>query len=332
MLESKMMPFIWMRCPGSFKGPLIPVQNRNVRADFQWDDHLTWEQLTVSAMCAILNKYGTTPPYNDCSEFAPDHCLKFAGHRGRNPADVLRFAGLGTGNHECKGLVLKSTDGTYGNSVTFVLAVEGPPGQHTLEAKTITGEVLAKPSDWMRTFHYGGASGCAKVKFEIYNPRIRDSEYRTLTWLRMQKNGLRFTKLATAKTNFDAAGKLSIGPVVGLLNEQDSKTTNAIDYSNTSVVHYKKFKINAIYDKVIIPDIINSASPIVYSGTMLRIDYSIDRYRLSGKNEELTISEVTTCPVALSLDNVGTSHWFISHNMAKALIQFMNEYWGKWPQ
>ena len=215
MFESEMMPFIHMWCPGSFKGPLIPVlgQNRNVRADYQWDDHLTWEQLTVSAMYAIRNKYGTTPPYNNCSDFVPDHCLKFGGHRGRDPCDVLRFAGVGTGNHECKGLVLKSTDGTDGNSVTFVLAVEGPPGQYTLEAKTIDGIVLAKPNEWMSRFHYGGTAGCAKVKIEIYNPRLRESEYRTLTWLRKESNGLRFTKLATCKTNYNAEGAVCLGMV-----------------------------------------------------------------------------------------------------------------------
>ena len=45
-----------------------------------------------------------------------------------------------------------------------------------------------------------------------------------------------------------------------------------------------------------------------------------------------TLSEVECCPSAYWMEANANTHWFISHQMAKAMTIYMEEFWGKWPQ
>ena len=69
--------------------------------------------------------------------------------------------------------------------------------------------------------------------------------------------------------------------------------------------------------------------PFLYKGTCLRFDYSVDSGRV-GKST-FTLSKVECCPSAYQMEASTNTHWFISHQMAKAMTIYMEEFWGKWP-
>jgi hypothetical protein len=247
-------------------------------------------------------------PYNVRNDDKQKHCL-----------DVN---GFGHDEFWCRGLVMKVWHSHGIKHQVYLL----PDEEGNLVATDQMGNVVDTPLDWVEMTHQGEHNQC-RVKIETYNLSLslRKKAFRSLAHIGSHE----IHQITGAQATIMPNGRVLTGAVAGDVDRASGAQNTNADSVNANQHHYFYFVPQNIKNAILEVNLENSVR-FLYKGTCLKFDYSVDNHRV-GKRA-FTLSEVECCLSAYQMEANANTHWFISHQMAKALTIYMEEFWGKWPQ